>query len=241
MKLLICRGAIALAYRPTLENPDSLNWMCKKSGSAIVLDQQQQLTIETEVETRPMVVRMHPVVNLTDDQFFEFCQINRDLRIERTATGELLIMPPTGSETGESNFRLSGQLFIWTEQDGTGTGFDSSTGFTLPNGATVSPDISWVKLERWNALPREQRTKFAPISPDFVVELRSKSDTLKDLQDKMQQYIDNGVRLGWLIDRKRRRVYIYRPSVPVQQLDNPETVSADPELPGFVLKLGQIW
>jgi Uma2 family endonuclease len=111
-------------------------------------------------------------------------------------------MSPTGSETGESNFRLSGQLFIWTEQDGTGTGFDSSTGFTLPNGATVSPDISWVKLERWNALPREQRTKFAPISPDFVVELRSKSDTLKDLQDKMQQYIDNGVRLGWLIDRK---------------------------------------
>jgi Uma2 family endonuclease len=188
-----------------------------------------------------MVVRMHPVVNLTDDQFFEFCQINRDLRIERTATGELLIMPPTGSETGESNFRLSGQLFIWTEQDGTGTGFDSSTGFTLPNGATVSPDISWVKLERWNALPREQRTKFAPISPDFVVELRSKSDTLKDLQDKMQQYIDNGVRLGWLIDRKQRRVYVYRPGVPVEQLDNPETVSADPELPGFVLKLGKIW
>jgi Uma2 family endonuclease len=148
-----------------------------------MLDQQQQVTTE-EVETSPLVVRMHPVIDLTDDQFFEFCQINRDLRIERTATGELLIMSPTGSETGESNFRLSGQLFIWTEQDGTGTGFDSSTGFTLPNGATVSPDISWVKLERWNALPKEQRTKFAPISPDFVVELRSPSDTLKDLQDK---------------------------------------------------------
>jgi Uma2 family endonuclease len=207
----------------------------------MVLDQQQQLTTETEVETRPMVVRMHPVVNLTDDQFFEFCQINRDLRIERTATGELLIMPPTDSETGGSNFELAGQLGNWVKLDGTGTGFDSSTGFTLPNSAIVSPDISWVKLERWNTLSALQKTKFAPIAPDFVVELRSKSDTLKDLQDKMQQYIDNGVRLGWLIDRKQRRVYVYRPGVPVQQLDNPETVSADPELPGFVLKLGEIW
>jgi Uma2 family endonuclease len=150
-------------------------------------------------------------------------------------------MPPTGSETGGSNFRLAVQLGTWTEQDGTGTGFDSSTGFTLPNGATVSPDISWIKLERWNALSKEQRTKFAPIVPDFVVELRSPSDSLKDLQKKMQQYIDNGVRLAWLIDRKQRRVYIYRPGVPVQQLDNPETVSGDPELPGFVLRLSQIW
>lgn len=202
---------------------------------------QQQVTTEVAVETRPMVVRMHPVVDLTDDQFFEFCQINRDLRIERTATGELLIMPPTGSETGGSNFELTGQLFNWTKQDGTGRGFDSSTGFTLPNGATVSPDISWVKLERWNALSALQKTKFAPISPDFVVELRSPSDTLKDLQDKMQQYINNGVRLGWLIDRKQRRVYIYRSGIPVQQLNNPETVSGDPELPGFVLNLEQIW
>ena len=201
----------------------------------------QQLTTETEVETHPLVVRMHPVIDLTDDQFFEFCQINRDLRIERTATGELLIMSPTGSETGGSNFRLAVQLGNWIEQDGTGIGFDSSTGFTLPNGGTVSPDISWVKLERWNALSKEQRTKFAPIVPDFVVELRSPSDSLKDLQKKMQQYIDNGVRLAWLIDRKQRRVYIYRPDVSVQQLDNPETVSGDAELPGFVLKLGQIW
>ena len=205
-----------------------------------MLDQHHQVTTE-EVETSPLVVRMHPVIDLTDDQFFEFCQINRDLRIERTATGELLIMPPTGSETGGSNFELSGQLFNWTKQDGTGKGFDSSTGFTLPNGATVSPDISWVNGERWNALSKDKRAKFAPIAPDFVVELRSKSDTLKDLQDKMQQYMDNGVRLGWLIDRRSRRVYIYRPGVAVQQLDNPETVSGDPELPGFVLKLEEIW
>ena len=207
----------------------------------MVLDQQQQLTTETEVETRPMVVRMHPVVNLTDDQFFEFCQINRDLRIERTATGELLIMPPTGSETGGSNFELAVQFGNWVKLDGTGKGFDSSTGFTLPNDATVSPDISWVKLERWNALSKQQRTKFAPISPDFVVELRSSSDSVSALQNKMQQYIDNGVKLGWLLDRKNRRVYVYRPGVAVERLDNPETVSGDPELPGFVLKLGEIW
>src|SRR4028119_2371915 len=206
-----------------------------------MLNQQLTTETETEVETYPLVVRMHPVIDLTDDQFFDFCQINRDLRIERTATGELLIMPPTGSETGGSNFELAVQLGTWIKRDGTGKGFDSSTGFTLPNGATVSPDISWVKLERWNALSASQRIKFAPIVPDFVVELRSESDTLKDLSDKMQQYINNGVKLGWLIDRKRRRVYIYRPGVPVQQLDNPETVSGDPELPGFVLKLGEIW
>lgn len=204
---------------------------------------QQPLTIETEteVETRPLVVRMHPVIELTDEQFFEFCQINRELRIERTGNGELLIMPLTNSETGGSNFELSGQLFIWTKQDGTGIGFDSSTGFTLPNGATVSPDISWIKLERWNALSLQQKTQFAPISPDFVVELLSKSDSLKMLQNKMQQYIDNDVKLAWLLDRKNCRVYVYRPNVSVECLENPETVSGDPELPGFVLNLGQIW
>jgi Uma2 family endonuclease len=207
----------------------------------MVLDQQQQLTTEAEVEIHPLVVRMHPVIELTDDQFFELCQINRDLRIERTTTGELLIMSPTGSETGGSNFELSGQLFNWIKQDRTGKGFDSSTGFTLPNGATFSPDLSWVKLERWNALSKQQRTKFAPISPDFVVELRSPSDSLTDLQDKMQTYMDNGVRLGWLIDRKQKRVYIYRPGASVECLENPETVSGEPELPGFVLNMQEIW
>ncbi len=206
-----------------------------------MLNQPPPLATETEIETHPLVVRMYPVIDLTDDQFFEFCQLNRELRIERTANGELLIMPPTGAETGGSNFELSGQLFNWIKQDGTGRGFDSSTGFTLPNGATVSPDISWVKLERWNALSKQQRTKFAPLSPDFVVELRSESDSVSALQNKMQQYIDNGVKLGWLLDRKNRRVYVYRPGVAAERLDNPETVSGDPELPGFVLKLGEIW
>lgn len=194
-----------------------------------------------ELESSPLVLHLEPVIMLTDDQFFEFCQLNRDLRIERKASGELVIMPPTGTGTGGRNFKLTVQLGIWVEQDGTGIGFDSSTGFTLPNGAEVSPDAAWVRLERWNALTEEQQEKFAPISPDFVVELRSPSDSLKALQEKMQEYIANGVRLGWLIDRKQKKIYIYRPEVSVECLDNPATVSGDPVLPGFVLNLGKIW
>jgi Uma2 family endonuclease len=133
------------------------------------------------------------------------------------------------------------QLGIWAEHDGTGTYFDSSTGFTLPNGALAFPDAAWVKLERWNALTPEQQKKFAPICPDFVVELRSPSDTLEPLKTKMQEYIDNGALLGWLIDRKRQRVYIYRPGVFVECLDNPATVSGESVLAGFVLDLSKIW
>jgi Uma2 family endonuclease len=197
--------------------------------------------VTTQVENSPVVLHLHPVLNLTDEQFFELCQINRDLRIERTATGELVIMPPTGTETGGRNFNLIGQLWVWVNQDGTGIGFDSSTGFTLPNGAERSPDAAWVKLERWNALSPEQQKKFAPICPEFVVELRSPSDNLEPLKTKMQEYIDNGALLGWLIDRKRQRVYVYRPGVSVECLDNPASVSGDPVLPGFVLDLSKIW
>ncbi|MEQ9484992.1 Uma2 family endonuclease [Coleofasciculus sp. F4-SAH-05] len=198
-------------------------------------------TVTTPVENSPLVLHLHPVINLTDEQFFDFCQINRDLRIERTATGELLIIPPTGSETGGRNFRLNGQLYNWTEQNGTGVGFDSSTGFTLPNGAKVSPDAAWVKLERWKTLTPEQQNTFAPICPDFVVELRSVSDNLTLLKTKMQEYIDNGALLGWLIDRKKRQVYIYRSGVAVECLDNPATVSGESVLPGFILDLSKIW
>jgi len=188
-----------------------------------------------------LVLHLHPVINLTDEQFFEFCQINRDLRIERAATGEILVMPPTGSETGNRNARLIVQLGIWAERDGTGIYFDSSTGFTLPNGAKVSPDAAWVKLERWNALTPEQQKKFAPICPDFVVELRSASDNLAPLKTKMQEYIDNGTLLGFLIDRQNQQVYIYRPGVAVECLAHPATVSGDSVLPGFVLDLSKIW
>jgi len=192
-------------------------------------------------ENAPLVLQMSPVIEMTDDQFFEFCQLNRDLRIERTPKGELIIMSPAGSETGNRNFDLIVQLGIWTRQDGTGIGFDSSTGFTLPNGGTRSPDAAWIKLERWNAIPPEQQVKFAPICPDFVVELRSPSDNLQPLKDKLQEYIDNGTSLGLLIDRKNRKVYIYRPQQEVECLDNPSTLSGDPLLPGFVLDLSKIW
>lgn len=191
------------------------------------------------VET-PIVLQLHPVVEMTDDQFFEFCQLNQDLRIERTAKGELLIMPPAGSGTGNCNFKISQQLANWTDIDGSGIGFDSSAGFILPNGAMRSPDAAWIKLNRWNTLAVKQQEKFAPITPDFVIELRSASDSLKKLQEKMQEYIDNGVQLGWLIDCKKK-VYIYRSNISMECLDHPTTVSGDPVLPGFVLNLSKLW
>jgi len=192
-------------------------------------------------EILPMVVQLQPAIAMTDNQFFEFCQLNRDLRIERSAQGDLIIMAPTGSETDGRNFDLIGQLWAWTRQSGTGIGFGSSGGFTLPNGAVRSPDAAWIKLSRWEAIPPEQRQKFAPICPDFVTELRSATDSLKVLQDKMQEYIANGTSLGWLIDPLERKVYVYRPAAPLEELDNPATVSADPVLPGFVLNLSRIW
>ncbi|MBN3944588.1 Uma2 family endonuclease [Nostoc sp. NMS9] len=179
-------------------------------------------------------------IDLTDEQFFQMCQKNRDYRFERTASGELLIMPPTGSDTGNRNFDMVVELGIWNKQTKLGKGFDSSTGFTLPNGAERSPDASWVKIERWNALSPEQQEKFAPICPDFVVELRSRTDSLKELQEKMQEYIENGTQLGWLIDRKNKRVEIYRSGKDVEILDNPASLSGENVLPGFVLDLQQI-
>ena len=176
-------------------------------------------------------------IDLTDEQYFQLCQNNRDYRFEHTAEGELLIMPPTGSDTGRRNVKITTQLDIWNSQSNLGEVFDSSTGFTLPNGAKRSPDASWVKIERWNALTPEQQESFAPICPDFVVELRSRTDSLKELQEKMQEYIDNGAILGWLIDRKNKRVEIYRPGKEVEILENPATLSGEDFLPGFVLDL----
>jgi Uma2 family endonuclease len=196
---------------------------------------------ETLLENTAIILQMQPVLEMTDEQFFEFCQLNREYHIERTAHGELIIMSPTGSETGNRNFKLSQQLANWTDENGTGIGFDSSSGFKLPNGANRSPNAAWMTLEKWNKIPPEQQTKFAPVCPDFVVELRSPSDSLKPLQDKLQEYIDNGASLGWLIDRKNRQVYIYRPQTKVECLDNPNTLSGDRILPGFLLNLENIW
>ncbi|MFM6039193.1 MAG: Uma2 family endonuclease [Sphaerospermopsis kisseleviana] len=195
----------------------------------------------TVTDILPMVLKMQPDIIMTDEQFFDFCQLNRDFRIERNQFGDLLIMSPTGSETDERNFNLTVQLGIWTKKDGTGVGFGSSGGFTLPNGAVRSPDAAWIKKERWEAIPTEQRKKFAPICPDFVVELRSETDSLKTLQEKMEEYIENGVKLAWLIDRKQQKVYIYRPSQPLEELDHPQTLNGEDILPGFVLDLREIW
>lgn len=192
-------------------------------------------------ENIPLKLQMSPAIDMTDEQFFAFCQQNRDYRIERNATGEITIMPPTGSETGNRNFDLIVQLGIWTRQNGTGIGFDSSAGFTLPNGAMKSSDAAWIKLEKWHTLTPEQQQKFAPICPDFIIELRSPSDNLQPLKHKLQEYIDNGVSLGWLIDRKNRKVYIYRPNSEVECLDNPATLSGESILPEFVLQLSTIW
>lgn len=189
----------------------------------------------------PIVLRLRPIVDLTDDQFFELCQINDILRIERTAGGELLVMPPAGSGTGHRNLKIAVRLGVWAERDGTGLAFDSSAGFTLPNSAVRSPDAAWITQERWEQVPPERRDKFAPICPDFVLELRSPTDTLHDLQDKMAEYLANGARLGWLLDPRPRHVHVYRPGEPPVRLDDPESVSADPVLKGFVLKPREIW
>ena len=198
-------------------------------------------TLHIQTESTPLTVSFPTVAPMTHEEFYAFCQANQDLRIERTATGEVVIMPPAFSDTGNRNFNLAAHLWVWTEQDGTGLGFDSSAGFTLPNGATRSPDASWIRSARWNALTEAEKASFAPICPDFVIELRSASDTLSGLQAKMQEYINNGTVLGWLIDRKNRTVYVYRPSQPPQTLENPEQISADPELPGFSLPMAKIW
>jgi Uma2 family endonuclease len=202
-------------------------------------------TLLIQTESMPLTVNLPAIAPMTHQQFYEFCLANRDLRIERTARGDVVIMPPAFSDTGNRNSKISQQLANWADQDRTGESFDSSAGFTLPNGATRSPDASWMKLERWNALTEEQKASFAPICPDFVIELRSSSDTLTSLQDKMQdkmqEYMANGALLGWLIDRKNRTIYVYRPNREPEILDNPETVSGDPELPEFVLRMTKIW
>ena len=188
-----------------------------------------------------LTLNLNPIIKLTDDQFFQLCQENENIRLERTAKGELIIMSPAGGETGSSNAGLTAQIWIWNQQKKLGKVFDSSTGFKLPNGADRSPDASWVKLERWDALTSEQKKKFPPICPDFVVELMSPSDSLKETQDKMKEYRDNGAVLGWLINRKSRQVEVYRPNQEVEILQSPTTVSSEDILPGFVLSLESIW
>ena len=200
--------------------------------------------LQIKNEPRSITVDISSLMTLpqmSEAQFYELCHRNPDLQIERNAQGEVIVMPPAFSDTGNRNNKISYQLTRWAEQDGTGECFDSSAGFTLPSGSMRSPDASWIKLERWDALTEAQQASFAPICPDFVIELRSSSDTLKSLQAKLQEYIENGVRLGLLIDRQSCTVYCYRADGSVVVITEPDSVSCDPELPDFTLQMAKIW
>ena len=197
----------------------------------------------TAAEHEPFVIQFKPLTYMDDEQFADFCALNDDLRIERTAKGEIILMPPTHGYTGNTNAKINTRLGIWSERNDTGDYYDSSTGFKLPNGALRSPDASWVLKSRLDALTQEERSRYISLCPDFVIELRSSSDSLTMLQAKMQEYIDSGARLGWLIDpiSNPKRVHIYRPQTEVVILDEPSEVSGDPELTSFTLDLSRIW
>ncbi|WP_448573199.1 Uma2 family endonuclease [Trichothermofontia sp.] len=184
-----------------------------------------------------LAIALQPTLELTDEQFEEICRHNRDLRLERSARGELIIMPPTGGETGRRNLQLGADLFVWNQQSQLGVAFDSSTGFKLPNGAIRAPDVAWVRRDRWLALTPEQRQKFIPLCPDFAIELRSPSDELAEVRAKMREYQDNGLQLGWLIDPKTQTVEIYRAQQAPELVMNPASLSGEPILPGFSLDL----
>ena len=186
-------------------------------------------------------VRIRPVGLFSDDQLYEFCRLNSDLDIERTAQGDLLIMAPASFRSSHINLRIAAQLDQWAEHDGTGVATESSGGFILPNSAMRAPDAAWTRRDRLTTVPEEQQDRFLPLCPDFAIELRSPSDTLNAAQAKMHEYLDNGLRLGWLIDPFARRVHVYRPGVDVEVLDDPDGVDGAPVLPGFRLDLSVIW
>ncbi|NJM67413.1 MAG: Uma2 family endonuclease [Acaryochloris sp. RU_4_1] len=189
----------------------------------------------------PMTLNLRSVGLLTDEQFAQICQENPEVQFERNAAGELIVMPPTGGETGKRNFEIYIDLGIWNRRAKLGVAFDSSTLFRLPNGADRSPDVAWVRQDRWEALTPEEQQKFPPICPDFVVELRSKTDSLRSLQGKMLEYQQNGARLGWLINPQDRQVEVYRPEQSVEVLKSPSSLSGEDILPGFVLDLTPVW
>ncbi|MGF1537100.1 MAG: Uma2 family endonuclease [Elainellaceae cyanobacterium] len=201
------------------------------------------MTAQATRQRKPLSLQLPSEVALqvTSEQFEALAAANPDLRLERNEIGELIVSPPTGGEAGRRNLSISGQLSNWFEaNDGLGEAFDSSTGFKLPNGANRSPDASWVRKERWEALTPEHREGFVPLCPDFVIELRSKTDSLKDLRGKMEEYRSNGARLGWLIDPKSKLVEVYRLGQPVEVLENPSTLSGEGVLPGFTLNLKRV-
>ncbi|MDB9311876.1 Uma2 family endonuclease [Spirulina sp. CS-785/01] len=201
-----------------------------------------QTPAKPETETLSLNLPKHIKLYVTQDQFAALAASNRELRLERTAQGELIVNPPTGWQTGERNSSISGELYLWWRNAGEpGKIFDSSTAFILPNDATRSPDACWISQNRWDALTPEQKGTFAKICPDFVVELRSASDTLQSLQEKMREYQENGTKLGWLINPQKRTVEIYRIGLAVEVLENPNELWGEAVLPGFVLNLRRVW
>ncbi len=194
-----------------------------------------------EVGYAPLIIRFEPVIEMTSELFEQFCALNDDMRIELTAEGTIEIMPPLKGDAGAKEADLVIDLGIWARANGEGRVFGPNGTFTLPNGAVRMPDASWVSRSRYDALTDEEKNSFTPLCPDFVVELRSSSDRLSVLQAKMEEYIANGARVGWLLDPLQRQAHIYRPNAQPEILDNPESISADPELPGFTLDLKPIW
>ena len=205
------------------------------------------VAVDPQTAVRPrrtdsaLVLRLQPAIDLTREQFFHFCQLNSEVRIELTADGEIAIMPPTGGETGARNMRVGAQVARWADEDGSGVVFDSSTGFELPNGAVRSPDVAWVANARLARLSAEEKRRFLPLCPDFVIELCSPTDSVAEVQQKMEEYRANGARLGWLLDPDRRRVAVYCADGRVEWLERPISIAGDPVLPGFVLSLAAIW
>ncbi|MBI4559185.1 MAG: Uma2 family endonuclease [Candidatus Hydrogenedentes bacterium] len=200
------------------------------------------LSLGSTYQQEGIILHFGPYLpKLTNREFYEFCQLNPELRIERTAEGDLVIMPPTGGKTGKTNSALTTLLTQWAEADGTGVVFDSSTGFTLPNGAILSPDAAWVRRDRWDALTDEKKEEFPPIGPDFVAEIRSRSDSLKALHAKMREYMANGAQLGWLIDPIEKKISVYSAGADMVCHENPSKLAGDPVLPGFVLEATRLW
>jgi Uma2 family endonuclease len=186
-------------------------------------------------------INFNPIYQLSDEQFYQLCRHNPDLKFERKQSGEIIIMSPTGGETGNRNAEIVGEFVIWNRQKKLGKVFDSSTCFKLPDGGDRSPDVAWVQQEKWDTLTTEQKEKFPPLAPDFVLELMSPTDSLKETQNKMEEYKASGVKLGWLIERKNRRVEIYRSDREVEVLQSPTSLSGEDILLDFVLDLGMVW
>jgi Uma2 family endonuclease len=194
------------------------------------------------LETKPLLLDVHRItLRVTHEEFEKLCQDNPDRAFELTASGELIVMPPVGGESGNSELELGGELFVWNRQARLGKIFSSSTVFVLPNGAHRSPDAAWVELSRWDALTPEQRKKFPPLAPDFVIELRSATDRIPPLREKMEEYRANGVRLGLLVNPQNKQVEIYRLGEEPSVLESPTEIDCSEIMPGFILSMSEIW